>query len=205
MKRLFVTLLLLGAAFVGGAAWMFTKGWQQKPQLPDPPAVVTKMKEIARLETLELNVYKKVSFAPHPTPQGSIVGDVFEWAKFSLKPPEGRAIVFATVRLGIDLEQLDASNLQVVNGDSINVTLPPLKPVVELRPGETEVIGSNLDSAGTAQLLDVAKRGFEAEVMADPRIKERAEGSAKRALKGLLLELGYRNVTFGPPIGANNG
>lgn len=204
MKRVLLTLILLAVAFAGGAAWMFTKGFGPRAQLPDPPAVVTKMKEVARLETLELSVYKKVSFAPQPTPQGSVVGDVFEWARFSLKPPEGRAIVFATVRLGIDLEQLDASSLQVV-GDSINVTLPPIKPVVELRPGETEVIGSNLDSAGTAQLLDVAKLGFEREVMADRRIQERAEGSAKRALKGLLLELGYKNVTFGPPVGTNAG
>ena len=204
MKRLLLTVVLLGVAFVGGAGFMFSKGFGPRVFLPDPPAVVSRMKDVARLETLEVNLYKKVSFAPQPQAQGSVVGDVFEWARFTLKPPEGRAIVFATVRIGIDLDQLDASNLQVI-GDSINVTLPPLKPVVELRPAETEVIGSNLDSAGTAQLLDVAKRGFEREVMADPRIRERAEGSTQRALKGLLLELGYKNVTFGPRVGTNPG
>lgn len=204
MKRVLLTVVLAALAFAGGVAVMFTLGFGPKFRPPDPPSVVVKMKEIARLETLEVNLYKKVTFAPEPVARESLMGDVFEWAKFTLMPREGRAIIFATVRLGLDLDRLDASALQV-SGDSIHITLPPLKPVVELRPAETEVIGSNLDSAGTAQLMDVAKRGFEREVMADRRLMERAEGSAQRALKGLLLELGFRRVTFGPPVGTNAG
>lgn len=199
MRRLLLTLVLLVLAFGAGAAYVFMKLNQRQPP-PDGPTVLTKVKDIARLETLELNVYKKVSFAPDPKPTGSMVGDVFEWAKFTMRPPEGRAIVFATVRLGVDLEKLDGSSL-VVQGDSVEVHLPPLKPVVELHPDQTEVMGSNLDSQQTAQLLGVAKDGFEREVMADPRIRERAEESTKRAIKGLLLELGFRDVRFGsaPP------
>ncbi|MFL5320198.1 MAG: DUF4230 domain-containing protein [Myxococcaceae bacterium] len=196
MKRLLVTFVLVLTAFAGGGAYVFFKFNRYTP-LPDPPAVLTKVKDIARLETLEVNVYKKVSFAPEPKPTSSLVGDVFEWAKFTLKPPEGRAIVFATVRVGVDLDGLNGNSL-LVQGDSVEVHLPPLKPVVELHPGETEVIGSNLDSQQTAQLMDVAKTAFEREVMADPHLRERAEGSAQRAIKGLLLELGYKSVTFGP-------
>lgn len=196
MKRVLVSVLLAITAFTAGGAFIFFQ-YARPASLPDGPTVLTKVKDIARLETLEVNVYKKVSFAPEPRPTSSLVGDVFEWAKFTLKPTEGRAIVFATVRIGVDLDKFDASSL-AERGDAVEVQLPPLKPVVELRPGETEVIGSNLDSQQTAQLLQVAKEGFEREVLADPHIRERATESAQRAIKGLLLELGYREVRFAP-------
>ena len=67
---------------------------------------------------------------------------------------------------------------------------------VELRPGETEIISSNLDSAQTAQLLELARGAFEREVMADPALQAKARGSAERALTGLLLSLGFREVVF---------
>jgi len=39
---------------------------------------------------------------------------------------------------------------------------------VELRPAETEIIGSNLDSKETAELFERARTAFEREVAADP-------------------------------------
>jgi hypothetical protein len=67
---------------------------------------------------------------------------------------------------------------------------------VELRPGETEVIDSNLDSQETAQLLERARLAFEKEVRADPRLKDRAQVSAERALRALFLSVGFTEVRF---------
>jgi hypothetical protein len=78
----------------------------------------------------------------------------------------------------------------------VYVVLPPLRTTVEIRPGDTEVIGSNLDSAETARLLQLAKDAFEREVDADRALRERARGSAERAIRGLLLGLGFADVRF---------
>jgi hypothetical protein len=153
------------------------------------------MREVARLETLDLQVYKKISYEPEPTPSGALWKDVLAWAKTSLFPSRGRAIVFGTVHLGLDLSKLDARRLRI-QGSRIEVALPPMQARVELRPGETEIISSNLDSAQTAQLLELARGAFEREVMADPGLQAKARGSAERALTGLLLSLGFREVVF---------
>jgi hypothetical protein len=188
-------LLLLGGVVVGGVAvWAL---WQRQPgpTVPPPPLVVERMREVARLETLDLTVYKKIAYAPEPTPTGALWSDVLAWAKSSLFPSRGRAIVFGTVHLGVDLSKLDARRLRI-QGSRIEIALPPLQAQVELRPGETEVIASNLDSAQTSQLLELARSAFEREVMADPVLQAKARGSAERALTGLLLSLGFREVVF---------
>ena len=73
---------------------------------------------------------------------------------------------------------------------------PPVKVEVVLKPGETEVIGSNLDSAQTAHLFELARLAFEREVQADASLRARARGSAERAIRGLLLSLGFEEVRF---------
>ncbi|HZX43547.1 MAG TPA: DUF4230 domain-containing protein [Myxococcaceae bacterium] len=189
-----VLLLLAGAAVGAVAVWAL---WQRQPgaNVPPTPLVVDRMREVARLETLDLQVYKKIAYGPEPTPSGALWSDVLAWAKSSLFPSRGRAIVFGTVHLGVDLSKLDARRLRV-QGGRIEVALPPLQAQVELRPGETEIIASNLDSAQTAQLLELARSAFEREVLADPALQAKARGSAERALTGLLLSLGFREVIF---------
>ena len=195
------TLLLVisGAALGGVLTWTLVHR-ATAPPVPPTPLVVERMREVARLETLDLQVYKKIAYAPEPTPTGALWSDVLAWAKASLFPSRGRAIVFGTVHLGIDLSRLDARRLRI-QGSRIEIALPPLQAQVELRPGETEVIASNLDSAETARLLELARTAFEREVMADPALQAKARGSAERALTGLLLSLGFREVVFVTAIG----
>jgi len=150
------------------------------------------------LETLDVSVYKKVSFEPEPAPAGSFWADVLNWARYSLRPPRGKAIVFADVHLGFQFSKIDESNLRVA-GSRIEVELPPLQAQVELKPGETEVIGSNLDSQQTAQLLELARVAFEREALADSKLRERARASAERSLRGLFFSMGFREVLFAYP------
>ncbi len=193
MRRL---LTLLGVGLAAGAGLgLALRLAASRPPLPDPPSVALRVREVARLETLEVSLYKKVSYAPEPAPAGSFWGDVLGWARQVLRPPRGRAIVFANARLGLDLARLAPESLRVA-GREVWVTLPPLVATVEILPGETEIIGSNLDSAETARLLELARLAFEREVAADLRLRERARGSAERALRGLLLGLGFSEVHF---------
>jgi Protein of unknown function (DUF4230) len=194
-----LVLLLTGVGLGAAVVWGLTRR-SAAPAPPPTPLVVERMREVARLETLELQVYKKISYAPEPTPTGALWSDVLEWGRSTLFPSRGRAIVFGTVHLGLDLGQLDARRLRI-QGSRIEVALPRLQAHVELRPAETEVISSNLDSAETAQLLELARAAFEREVLADPALQARARGSAERALTGLLLSLGFREVVFVDTLG----
>jgi uncharacterized protein DUF4230 len=193
MRRLLALVLAGLAAGVGlGIALRVAR---RGPDLPDPPAVAVRIREVARLETLEVSLYKKVSFSPAPTPADSLWGDVAGWLRHTFRTPRGKAIVFAVARLGLDLSRLDASSVRV-QGREAFVVLPPLQVTVELKPDETEILGSNLDSAETARLLELAKVAFEREVERDPALRERARGSAERQIRALLTTLGFAAVHF---------
>jgi len=183
---------LLAAALGAGAVWHFS---HREPPLPDAPALAVKVREVARLQTLDVSLYKKVSFAPDPRDTGSVWGDLLQWASFSVRPPRGKAIVFAEAHLSVDLGRLDASSLRVT-GRRVEAVLPKVQVQVELKPAETEVIGSNLDSKETAQLFELARAAFQREVEADQVLQARARASAEQSLRALFLGLGFTEIAF---------
>ncbi|MFL5290566.1 MAG: DUF4230 domain-containing protein [Myxococcales bacterium] len=183
---------LLAAALGAGVIWHFT---HRGPDLPDPPALVLKVREVARLETLDVSLYKKLDFSPDPRPTGSTWGDVAQWASYSLRPPRGRAIIFADAHLSIDLRKLTANSLRVT-GRKVEAVLPATQVQVELKPAETEIIGSNLDSKQTAELFERARTAFEREVQADPKLAVQARSSAEQTLRSLFVGLGFTEVEF---------
>ncbi len=193
VARRLLALAVLALAAGGGAMLVWRLLGPRPAPPPDPPAVVERIREVARLETLEVTLYKKVSFEPEPRSAGSFWGDVAEWARYTLRRPRGKAIVFAVGHLGLDLDRLGPASLRV-SGSEAWVALPPVTAAVELQPGETEIIGSNLDSAETARLLQLAKEAFLRQLSADERLKGRARDSARRSVEGLLLRLGFTAV-----------
>ncbi len=193
MRRLFTLVLVALALGLGlGFGLRFAR---RAPEPPDPPAVLTRIREVARLETLEVAVYKKVTFEPQPVEADSFWGDVAGWLRHTIRAPRGKAIVFATARLGLDLSRLDSSSIRV-DGRDVYVVLPPIQATVELRPDETEIIGSNLDSEETAKLFDLAKTAFERELQSDGALRSRARSSAERQIRALLVTLGFAEVRF---------
>ena len=171
-------------------------------RIVETPAVVQRVREAARLETLDVTLYRKIDFAPDPLVTDSIWSAVAQWARHTLRRPHGKAIVFAEAHLAIDLRKLDERSVRA-QGRQILAVLPPLETRIELRPGETEIIGSNLDSAETAQLLEHARLAFLRSVEADPVLAERARESARRALRVLWLPLGFTEVVFVPKLPAS--
>lgn len=170
--------------------------WLQRPaQLVETPAVLTQLREVARLETLEVSIYRKVSYEPELPPSTSLAGDVLAWAKHSVAPRRGRAIVFATVHVGLDLSHLGPADVHIV-GDSIEVVLPPPEVRVELQPQETEIISSNLDSAQTTALLEKGRVALEQDVRSDAALRQRARASSERALRAMLTTFGFRDIRF---------
>lgn len=189
-------LLLVLVALAGGLGLgLGLRLARRGPEVPDPPAVATRIREVARLETLDVALYKKVTFSPDPSERETLWADVAGWLRHTFRAPRGKAIVFADAHLGLDLAKLDASSVRVA-GSEVWVVLPPVRVTVELRPGETEVIGSNLDSAETARLLELAKEAFLREVQSDRALRERARASAERQIRALLGTLGFAAVHF---------
>jgi hypothetical protein len=192
--RRLLALAVLALALGAGLGLALRLG-RRAPPLPDPPAVATRIREVARLETLDVALYKKVTFAPEPAEADSLWGDVAGWLRHTFRTPRGKAIVFADAHLSLDVTALDARSVRVA-GREVWVILPPVRATVELRPAETEVIGSNLDSAETARLFELARAAFEREVEADRALRERARASAERHLGALLSALGFEAVHF---------
>ena len=199
-----VAFLAFGAAVGFGAVLAARLVFPTRARPPAAPVVMERVREVARLEVLDVALYRKVEFAPDPQPGDSVWGDLWNWARRTLRAPHGKAIVFADAHLGLDLARLESGNLRVA-GRSAWLALPPLKVSVELRPGETEVIGSNLDSAETAELLELAREGFARELEANRPLRERALGSARRALTGLFASMGFDEVHFVEALPALGG
>jgi hypothetical protein len=187
-----VAALLLAFALGAVVVWHFA---HREPRLPDAPALVLKIREVARLETLDVSLYKKIDFSPDPREQATVWRSLAQWASYTVRPPRGRAIVFAVAHLGLDLRKLDTQSMRV-EGRRVEVVLPRVQTQVELRPAETEIIGSNLDSAQTAQLFERARNAFEAEASADKGLQERARDSARQSLRSLFVGLGFMEVAF---------
>ena len=200
-----VRFALLGAVFLALGAGLTYSLIPKRARPPDGPALIEQIREVARLESLDLSVYKKISFDPDPITAGSFWGDVLTWARYALRPPHGKAIVFADVHFGFQFSKINESSVRVI-GSRVEVSLPPLQARVELKPGETEIIGSNLDSQQTAQLLELARVAFEREALGDPKLRERARSSAERSLRALFTSLGFREVLFrDSPVVAGSG
>ena len=202
-KRLLLGVGVLAAFGLGALAFKLLS--TPSPAMVDPPSVLVQLREVARLETLDVSLYKKVSFEPDPQQAATLWGELALWAKQALRSPRGRAILFADVHLGLEVSKLDQRSLWI-HGSTVEVVLPPVTAKVELKPGETEVIASNLDSQETAELFQRAKQAFEAEVLADPKLKRRARASAEKSVRTLLLTLGFREVRFVEqlPVPANS-
>ena len=186
----------VGGLLAAGGVWLALHHRSDALHPPDPPALLERVREVARLETLEVTVWKKVEFDPDPVAKSSVFADLREWVHFTVDPPKGKAIVFARGYLGLDLARLDANAMKVEEAGVMVVTLPPIVTRVELEPAETEVVRSNLDTEETDLLLARAKDEIEADLGRDPRLHARAVGSAERSLRLLFLEAGYADVRF---------
>ena len=90
MRNLLAALALVLAFALGGfVVWHFTHG---PPPLPDAPALIVKVREVSRLETLDVTLYKKVDFAPDPRPSESGWVQFAQWVKEGISPSRGKAM-----------------------------------------------------------------------------------------------------------------
>jgi hypothetical protein len=157
---------------------------------PGPAVTVERIREVARLEVLEVTVHRKAAFTPAPEPHATLLADMVAYARDTVAPRRGRAVVFADARFFVDLRRSDIH----VEGEHVSVKLPEAEIEASLLPAETEIIASNLDSAQTAQLLTDAQGQLKLAVASDLGLRKRAHEAAVRSVSGLLSALGFRDV-----------
>ncbi len=186
-------------ATVGFIAGGFFLGRHREAPAPSP-TVVERLRAVSRLQVLDVSVTRKVTLLPDPVDQPTLSGAVLQWARFTVAAPSGTALVSAEAHFAVDLSKLTAGSVQVF-ADSVEISLPEAEVSVELTPGQTEVLVSNLDSQQTTALLAKAQTEFAHSLAHDPRLREKARLSAERSLSGLLLALGFKEVRFNQPKG----
>jgi hypothetical protein len=185
--------MLLSGLIGAGVAWY--KLHPQGHGLPDSPAVTQQIRDVAKLETLDVTAYKKIVFTPDAPPPSDVLHDAWNWAVNAITPAQGKAIVFANVHFSLDLAKLSEHNVRIKDS-RIWIVLPDTVATVELKPADTEVIGSTLDSEQTAQLFETARATFERDVGNNRELKAKAHAAAERAIAALLAKLGFTEVNF---------
>lgn len=191
-------LLVAIGVYAGLTAAVIGLSRPRAPALPDGPALIERIREVARLEALDVELRKQVSWAPDPVASGSLVVDVLHWAKDLVRPVEGTMWVAGTAHVGVDLARLDVARIHVVDRVAW-IDLPPLVTDVALDPAGTHALRGNLDQEGTARLLAKARLHLVFEVERDVAVQAKARVAVEKALRGLLLPLGFAAVEFAPP------
>jgi hypothetical protein len=176
--------------FVAIAAVVTAAALLRVDRLSAPATAVERIHDIARLEVLEVTVHRKAAFSPPLEPHSTVLADVIAYARETVAPRRGRAIVFADTRFFVDLRKA----VLRVDAERVEVTLPQLELESSLLPAETEIIASNLDSAQTAQMLDEAEGQLRSAVSSDAALRKRAHEAAVRSVTGLVTALGFRDV-----------
>jgi len=198
LRRVLIVLLLLGAAFFGGA--LVTAGWgifrgltstEDRTVVRPRPSVVLAVRELSRLETVTFHMERVVDIEDEQTFLGG-----------RLKARDALLLVAAgDVTAGIDLAQLGEDDVEAnTETGRITITLPP-----------PEVLSTRIDNERTyvySRETDVLARRKEdlesrARAEAESRLRDaaleagilgRAQKGARRTIETLLRGLGYDDV-----------
>ncbi len=193
---------LLGAV-LGLLGAVLLVGFLREPKPPErpPPAplYLDSVRDVLSLEVLEVQMHRRVTFEPDLKAKDGLGAQLVAWAKDSLAPEKGEAVVFAKARYFVDVSRLRQSALRL-EGRTAELALPPVTVAVELEPDETILVRSTRAPGGETQLLGRAKLLFEDAAKSNPKLMERARANAERAARELFLRSGYdeEKITLEP-------
>jgi len=154
---------------------------------PDPVTIIREVRSLSRLETAAYTIEKIITAESRQGPFGFLFGD--------------RLILVAhgQVIAGIDLGNLEESDVVVEEDGSVNVVLPEAEIFVTALSNEqsyvfhrdTGVIGMNVDLETDARR--VAEEEIENAALKD-RILDMAQANAETYVRHLILTLGFKEV-----------
>lgn len=194
MKIRTVISLCFTVGVVAAGAWFFQHSVRAFSH-PEPGALVEQVKEVARLQTLEVRLATAVEHVPDPKLAPTFTGQVLSWAAYNLRAKKGRALVSGVARVSLDLSELDASAFHFDN-DRVILVMPPMTTSVDIDLDRTEIVASNLNSSDTAELFEKGRRSLTMQVERNETLQQQARTAAQNALQKLLLSAGFREVVF---------
>lgn len=190
--------LLAAGGFVFAAAWQvadtiptaddFAEAMAPEPYEQVSPAVVTSIRQMAELTTVEMTEYTIIDKG---TDQGWL-----EWARGD----SVRLMAVAAIGAGVDLAAVTADDFDVSELGVVRITLPhPEIQYVAVDETATQVLDreKGLFTKGDPQLESEARRAAEEalrQAALDAGIITDAEESARLALSSLLIGAGYSDV-----------
>lgn len=166
--------------------------------LPDPALIVNQINDVARLETAIVDLEKIITAERGNTE--FLFGVLGETLIFVAK---GRVVA------GVDFSEMEVSDIQVVDPDTVMVNLPPARifddlPVLDNENSYVADRDTGLLTRADVNLETDVRRAAEAALLEEALatgVIERADMNAQIFLRELLNGLGFSEVIFtdGPP------
>ncbi len=157
--------------------------------LPDPVTIVSKVRTLARLETIQYSIEKVITAETGQGLFGSLFGDRLLF------------VAHGVVIAGVDLEKLSPQDLQVQNG-VLYVCLPVPEVFIATLDNDKSYVydrETGLLTKGDINLETAARRAAEDEIKRgaiEDGILDQARQNAKNYLERLLGSIGFPEVIF---------
>jgi hypothetical protein len=157
--------------------------------LPDPVTIVSKVRTLARLETIQYSIEKVITAETGQELFGSLFGDRLLF------------VAHGVVIAGVDLEKLSPQDLQVQNG-VLYVRLPVPEVFIATLDNDKSYVynrETGLLTKGDVNLETAARRVAEDEIKRgaiEDGILDQARQNAKNYLERLLGSIGFPEVIF---------
>ena len=157
--------------------------------LPDPVTIVSKVRTLARLETIQYSIEKVITAETGQGLFGSLFGDRLLF------------VAHGVVIAGVDLEKLSPQDLQVQNG-VLYVRLPVPEVFIATLDNDKSYVynrETGLLTKGDINLETAARRAAEDEIKRgaiEDGILNQARQNAKNYLERLLGSIGFPEVIF---------
>ncbi len=157
--------------------------------LPDPVTIVTEMRDMSRLETIQFSVEKVITAQTAQGAFGFLFGDKLIF------------VAHGTVIAGVDLGKLKPGDITVSQG-VVTVRMPPPEIFVATLDNQKSYVYDRTTGAlthGDTNLETTARRAAEdqiREAALEEGILNLAQANAETFLTHLIEKLGYRDVEF---------
>jgi hypothetical protein len=157
--------------------------------IPDPVTIITDVHALARLETIQYSVEKVITAEIGQGNFGFLFGDKLLF------------VAHGFVIAGIDMEKLQAGDMQMVNG-VLNVRLPPAEVFVATLNNEKSYVydrETGLLTQGDQNLESTARQAAESEILKaalEDGILNLAQQNAETYLSKFFGALGFPNPVF---------
>lgn len=159
--------------------------------LPDPLTILTRVNQLARLETASVEAEKIVT-SQRDT---DVLLGLF-----------GESIVFVAageVIAGIDLEKMEPGDIQVVSPTTVMVHLPDAEILVATLDNDKSYVVdrdvglfTGADPELETQVRQIGEAAILEYAVDEVKIMDVAEQNAQEFMLGFLIELGFENVVF---------